>query len=118
MTSQLHLKHFSSLYFFDRKRKKEKDKCGLQFSKKDEVLQMEILNPCYTNAFVFLCSTRFHTMQNKMGNFLRMSDTCLVLNGTGKMPLKRGEKKAEIYIKMKIAKFWCPPISQMSIALF
>lgn len=40
----------------------------------------------------------FHTMQNKMGNFLRVSNTCLVLNGTGKMPLNRGERKTEIYI--------------------
>lgn len=93
MTSQFHLKHFSSLYFFNRKRKKKKDEGGLQFSKKDEVLQMEILNPCYTNAFVFLCSTRFHTMQNNMGNFLRMSDTCLVLNGTGKCHLREGRRR-------------------------
>lgn len=34
----------------------------------------------------------------KKGNFLRVSDTCLVLKGIGKMPLNRGERKTEIYI--------------------
>lgn len=32
-----------------------------------------------------------------MGNFLRVSDTSLVLNGSGKVSLNSGKKKNEIY---------------------